>query len=154
MEEALYLTRFASRVHVIVRRDVLRASPIMQERAKTHEKIEFHWHSVVEEIRDVAAGTVTGVQLKDARTGAATDLNCAGVFVAIGLKPNTDLFAGQLDLDENGYLVPVGAVGTRVPGVFVAGDVADQVYRQAVTAAGTGCAAAIEAERYLAAIGD
>ena len=150
IEEALYLTRFASRVHLIVRRDALRASPIMQDRARAHEKIQIEWNSVVDEIRDVAADKVTGVRLRDTRDGSVRELACAGVFIAIGLQPNTGIFAGQLEVDANGYLVPVGAVGTRVPGVFVAGDVADHVYRQAVTAAGTGCAAAIEAERFLA----
>jgi thioredoxin reductase (NADPH) len=150
IEEALYLTRFASKVHLIVRRDVLRASPIMQDRAKAHEKIQIEWNSVVAEIRDVSAGKVTGVRLQSTVGAAERELACGGVFIAIGLQPNTGIFEGQLDINENGYLVPQGTVGTKVPGVYVAGDVADHVYRQAITAAGTGCAAAIEAERFLA----
>jgi thioredoxin reductase (NADPH) len=151
-EEATYLTRFASKVHLVHRRDTLRASKIMAERTLANPKIEPVWDSVVTEVKDVQAGKVTGVTLRNLKTQAETWLPCAGLFVAIGHVPNTQLFQGQLDLDPAGYLVPVKGAATRVPGVFVAGDCADSVYRQAVTAAGMGCAAAIEAERYLAAL--
>jgi thioredoxin reductase (NADPH) len=149
IEEALYLTRFASVVHVVHRRDQLRASHVMQERVKSHPKIKMVWNSVVTEILDVAQDKVTGVRLRDTRTQAESELPCAGVFVAIGLEPNTRLFAGQIDLDSQGYVVLKEGTRTSVPGVFCAGDVADHVYRQAITAAGTGCAAAIECERWL-----
>lgn len=151
-EEATYLTRFASKVYLVHRRDTLRASKIMAERTLANPKIEPVWDSVVTEVKDVQAGKVTGVTLRNLKTQAETCLPCAGLFVAIGHVPNTQLFQGQLDLDPAGYLVPVKGAATRVPGVFVAGDCADSVYRQAVTAAGMGCAAAIEAERYLAAL--
>ena len=151
-EEATYLTRFASKVYLVHRRDTLRASKIMAERTLANPKIEPVWDSVVTEVKDVQAGKVTGVTLRNLKTQAETWLPCAGLFVAIGHVPNTQLFQGQLDLDPAGYLVPVKGAATRVPGVFVAGDCADSVYRQAVTAAGMGCAAAIEAERYLAAL--
>jgi thioredoxin reductase (NADPH) len=124
----------------------------MAERTLANPKIEPVWDSVVTEVKDVQAGKVTGVTLRNLKTQAETWLPCAGLFVAIGHVPNTQLFQGQLDLDPAGYLVPVKGAATRVPGVFVAGDCADSVYRQAVTAAGMGCAAAIEAERYLAAL--
>ncbi len=149
-EEALYLTRFASVVYLVHRRDQLRASRIMADRVLAHAKIKPVWESVVTEILDVAQGKVTGVRLKQVKTGAETHLPCAGVFVAIGHVPNTQIFQGQLDLDPNGYVVPRRGAETSVPGVFVAGDCADHVYRQAITAAGMGCMAAIEAERYLA----
>lgn len=149
-EEALYLTRFASVVYLVHRRDQLRASKIMADRVLAHAKIKPVWDSVVTEILDVAQDKVTSVRLKQVKTGAETDLPCAGVFVAIGHVPNTHIFQGQLDLDANGYVVPRGGAETSVPGVFVAGDCADHVYRQAITAAGMGCMAAIEAERYLA----
>jgi thioredoxin reductase (NADPH) len=123
----------------------------MQERALTHEKIKPIWDSVVEDILDAKQGKVTGVKLKNLKTNKVSDLPCAGVFVAIGHLPNTDIFKGQIDMNEAGYIVPQGVARTNIEGVFVAGDVADAVYRQAVTAAGTGCAAAIEAERFLAA---
>jgi thioredoxin reductase (NADPH) len=152
-EEALYLTRFASVVHLIHRRDTLRASKIMAERALSNPKIKPVWDSVVTEVLDVKQDKVTGVRLKNVKTGVESTLDCAGVFVAIGHVPNTDLFKGQITLDENGYVVPVKGASTNIPGVFVAGDCADQVYRQAITAAGMGCAAAIEAERFLAAQG-
>ncbi len=151
-EEALYLTRFGSMVYLVHRRDALRASRIMSERALAHPKIKPVWDSVVTEVLDVAQDKVTGVRLRNLKTNEETTINCAGVFVAIGHVPNTQQFAGQLDTDENGYLIPVKGAATKVPGVFVAGDCADHVYRQAITAAGMGCAAAIEAERYLAAL--
>jgi len=123
----------------------------MAERALSHPKIKPVWDSVVAEILDVKAGKVTGVRLKNVKTQAETELACAGVFVAIGHVPNTQVFKGQIEMDEAGYILPKGGAATNVPGVFVAGDCADRVYRQAITAAGMGCAAAIEAERYLAA---
>ncbi len=150
-EEALYLTRFASIVHLVHRRDALRASKIMADRALSHPKIKPVWDSVVTEVLDVKQKKVTGVRLKNVKTDAESVLECAGVFVAIGHVPNTQLFKGIIEMNENGYIVPKGGAGTNVPGVFVAGDCADHVYRQAVTAAGTGCAAAMDAERYLAA---
>jgi len=150
VEEATYLTRFASQVYLIHRRDHLRASVIMQERALKHPKIKMIWNSVVTEVLDVAQKKVTGVKLKNITTGETSTLECAGVFVAIGHVPNTAVFGGALETDSGGYLKLHGGTRTNVPGVFAAGDVADSVYRQAVTAAGTGCAAAIEAERFLA----
>jgi len=150
VEEATYLTRFASQVYLIHRRDHLRASAIMQERALKHPKIKMIWNSVVTEVLDVAQKKVSGVKLKNIVTGETSSLDCAGVFVAIGHVPNTAVFGGALETDSSGYLKLQGGTRTNVPGVFAAGDVADSVYRQAVTAAGTGCAAAIEAERFLA----
>jgi len=150
VEEATYLTRFASKVYLVHRRDHLRASAIMQDRALKHPKIEMVWNSIVTEVLDVVQKKVTGVKLKNITTGAISTLDCAGLFVAIGHVPNTAVFGKALDTDENGYLKLYGGTRTNVPGVFAAGDVADSVYRQAVTAAGTGCAAAIEAERFLA----
>jgi len=150
-EEALYLTRFGSVVHLVHRRDQLRASKIMAERTLAHPKIRPVWNSVVTEILDVSRGKVTGVRLRNVKTGATGELACAGVFIAIGHVPNTTLFKGQIAMDEAGYIVPSRGAATNVPGVFVAGDCADRVYRQAVTAAGMGCAAALEAERFLAA---
>jgi thioredoxin reductase (NADPH) len=149
-EEALYLTHFGSVVYHVHRRDALRASKVMAERTQSHGKIQPIWNSVVTEVLDVKQDKVTGVRLRNVKTNAETTLDCAGVFVAIGHIPNTQLFKGVLDMDESGYLIPKHGTATKVPGVFVAGDCADRVYRQAVTAAGTGCAAAIEAERYLA----
>lgn len=149
-EEATYLTRFASEVYLIHRRDTLRASKIMAERTLAHPKIKPLWNSVVTEILDVAKDTVTGVRLKNLKTGAEAVLECAGVFIAIGHVPNTQIFKGIVEMDENGYIVPKRGTETSVPGVFVAGDCSDHVYRQAVTAAGLGCAAAIDAERFLA----
>jgi thioredoxin reductase (NADPH) len=151
-EEALYLTRFGSIVHLIHRRDALRASKIMAERALSNSKIKPIWDSIVTEVLDVKQDKVTGVRLKNVKTGAETVVSCAGVFVAIGHVPNTQVFKGTVNMDENGYIQPVKGAATNKPGVFVAGDCADRVYRQAVTAAGMGCAAAIEVERYLAAL--
>jgi len=149
-EEALYLTRFGSVIHLVHRRDKLRASKIMAERVHIHKTIKPIWDSVVTEVLDVKQDKVTGVKLKNLKTGPETILNCAGVFVAIGHGPNTEIFKGQIEMDANGYIIPRKGTMTNVPGVFVAGDCADHVYRQAVTAAGTGCAAAIDAERFLA----
>jgi thioredoxin reductase (NADPH) len=151
-EEALYLTRFASVVHLVHRRDQLRASKIMAERALGHAKIKPVWDAVVTDILDVAQDKVTGVRLRNVKTGAESALECAGVFVAIGHVPNTQLFKGVLDADEHGYLLPKQGTATNVPGVFVAGDCSDRAYRQAVTAAGMGCAAAIDCERFLASL--
>jgi thioredoxin reductase (NADPH) len=150
-EEATYLTRFGSTVYLVHRRDHLRASKIMAERTLAHEKIKPIWNSVVTEVLDVKKDTVTGVRLKHLVTGEERVLDCAGVFVAIGHIPNTQIFKGVLDMNEHGYILPKRGSETNVPGVFVAGDCSDHVYRQAVTAAGMGCAAAIDAERYLAA---
>jgi len=149
-EEALYLTRFGSVVHLVHRRDSLRASKIMQERVHAHTKIQPVWDSAVTEILDVKQDKVTGVRLKNLKTNAESTLDAAGLFVAIGHEPNTCLFKGVIDMDKDGYIIPKKGTATNVPGVFVAGDCSDRVYRQAVTAAGMGCAAAIEAERYLA----
>jgi thioredoxin reductase (NADPH) len=151
-EEANFLTRFGSVVYLVHRRDTLRASKVMAERTLANPKIKPIWNSVVTEILDVSKEDVTGVKLKNTVTGEESTLDCTGVFVAIGHLPNTQIFQGKIDLDEAGYIKPVKGAATNVPGVFVAGDVADQVYRQAITAAGMGCAAAIEAERYLAAL--
>jgi thioredoxin reductase (NADPH) len=148
-EEALYLTRFGSSIHLIHRRDTLRASKIMSERVLKHEKIKPVWDSVVTEVLGVEHDKVTGVRLKNVKTNAENVLHCAGVFVAIGHIPNTQLFKGTIHMDDAGYIIPKKGAATNVPGVFVAGDCSDRVYRQAVTAAGMGCAAAIEAERFL-----
>ena len=151
-EEAMYLTRFASTVYLIHRRDSLRASKIMAERALANPKIKPVWDSAVTEVLDVKQDKVTGVKLKNLKTGEESVLPCAGVFIAIGHVPNTKVFQAQIRTDENGFIVPQnGSTMTNVPGVFVAGDCADHVYRQAITAAGAGCAAAIDAERFLAA---
>jgi len=152
-EEALYLTRFASQIFLVHRRDRLRASKIMAERVLNHAKITPVWDSAVTEILDTKLDKVTGVRLKNLKTGAESLLPCAGVFVAIGHVPNTQLFKGVIDMDEKGYIKPKHGTATNIPGVFVAGDCSDSVYRQAVTAAGMGCAAAIDAERFLADIG-
>ena len=149
LEEATFLTKFAQQVTVIHRRDELRASKIMQERAFANEKIDFLWNSVVEEIE--GGDTVTGVVVRNLQDGATQPLPVTGLFVAIGHKPNTGLFKGQLDMEENGYLVTRDGTNTNVDGVFACGDVQDHVYRQAITAAGSGCMAAIDAERWLEA---
>jgi len=149
VEEALFLTNFASKVTIVHRRDSFRASVIMQDRALKNPKIKPVWNSIVTDILDVAQNKVTGVKLKNITTGETSTIDCAGVFVAIGHVPNTAVFGGALDLEANGTIKLHGGQQTNVPGVFAAGDVADSVYRQAITAAGTGCAAAIEAERYL-----
>jgi thioredoxin reductase (NADPH) len=150
MEEAIFLTKFANRVDVVHRRDTLRASKIMQDRAKKNPKISFIWDSVVEEVYgDPKAGGVTGVRLKNLKTREIKDFKTDGLFIAIGHEPNTKLFVGQLDLDPAGYVLTHDGTKTNVPGVFACGDVQDHVYRQAVTAAGTGCMAAIDAERFL-----
>jgi len=148
-EEALFLTRFASEVSVIHRRDQLRASKIMQDRLRGNEKIKPIWNSVVTDILDANKGEVTGVKLRNVATGKETLKSCDGVFIGIGHSPNTSLFRGQLEMDELGYLKSSNGTKTNVPGVFAAGDVQDRVYRQAVTAAGSGCMAAIDAERFL-----
>ncbi len=150
MEEALFLTKFVSQVSVIHRRDELRASKIMRDRATENPKIEFVWNTVVEEIHGNEEDGVNGVTLKDTVTGEARNFACEGVFLAIGHTPNTSLFVDQLQTDDNGYLVTRnGSSHTSTDGVFAAGDVQDHIYRQAVTAAGTGCMAAIDAERFL-----
>ncbi|MDQ2855286.1 MAG: thioredoxin-disulfide reductase [Acidobacteriota bacterium] len=150
MEEATFLTRYAARVYVVHRRDKLRASKIMQDKALANEKLEFIWNTAVEEILGTQVDGVTGVRLKNLKTGEERKFPCAGVFIAIGHKPNTDLFKGQIDIDEVGYIKTSGhSTSTNIPGVFACGDVQDSVYRQAVTAAGTGCMSAIDAERFL-----
>jgi len=149
-EEALYLTRFGSVIYLVHRRDTLRASKIMAARVLSHPKIKPVWNSVITEILDVNEGRVTGVRLKNTKTGEESELSCAGVFVAIGHVPNTAIFQGQIEMDEAGYILLKQGAATSVPGVFAAGDCVDRVYRQAVTAAGMGCMAAIDAERYLA----
>lgn len=145
LEEAMFLTRFASSVTVVHRREGFRASPIMVDRAKRTPKVKFILDSVVEDIYDVAKGFVSGLKLKNIKTGMTQELPADGVFIAIGHKPNTELFQGQIDLTETGYIRTDG-VKTSVHGVFAAGDVQDELYRQAITAAGTGCAAALEAQ--------
>src|SRR5262245_13982827 len=150
LEEALYLARLGRKVEVVHRRDTLRASKIMQERAFKNPRIEFLWNRAVEDILDPAQGKVTAVRLRDTVTGERSERAVDGLFVAIGHEPSTDLVRGQIDLLPGGYIkVEPGTTRTSVPGVFAAGDVADHAYRQAVTAAGTGCMAALEAERYL-----
>ena len=146
-EEAVFLTRFASKVTMIHRRDSFRASKIMAERAIAHEKIEIAWNSVVEEVLGDETGVV-GVRIRNTDTNEVREIECKGYFAAIGHKPNTEVFQGALETDEVGYLIADG-VKTSIPGIYAAGDVADRIYRQAVTAAGTGCAAALEAERFL-----
>ena len=150
MEEATFLTKFASNVTIVHRRDTLRASKIMQERARANPKISFIWNSDVAEIHDTE-GKVSGVTLRNVKTNALTKLEIDGVFIGIGHQPNTKIFEGQLALDLAGYLVTQHGTMTEIPGVFAAGDVQDRIYRQAVTAAGTGCMAALDAEKFLAA---
>lgn len=151
-EEALFLTRFCARVHLLHRRDSLRASPIMAERVIQHEKIRIHWNTVPEAVLAGDDGLMRAARVRNVVTGAVTELEAKGFFIAIGHIPNTAPFAPPLEVDENGYFVPLAGsqVRTRVPGVYVAGDCADHVFRQAITAAGMGCQAAIEAERWLA----
>ena len=153
LEEANFLTRFADKVTLVHRRKELRASKIMQDRAFANPKIEFRWNSVVTDV--VGDGRVEAVRLRDVETGADSSISVSGLFVAIGHDPNTSLFAGQLDLDDGGYVITRGgSTLTSIPGVFAAGDVQDHVYRQAITAAGSGCMAALEAERYLETLDD
>ena len=149
MEEAIYLTRFASKVTVVHRRDSLRASKIMQDKAFANPKIEFLWDSEIIDINDTDRGEVTAIVTRNLKTGERHELPLDGVFIAIGHTPNTSLLKGQIDLDGNGYIITHDGTHTSVPGVFAAGDVQDHVYRQAITAAGSGCMAAIDAERYL-----
>lgn len=151
MEEATFLTKFATKVSVIHRRDKLRASKIMQDRAMKNEKIAFVWNSVVEDV--LGQDVVTGVRIRNVITGKVWDLPCAGFFLAIGHRPNTALFTGQLKMNGAGYLLTTHGTATNIPGVFAAGDVQDFHYRQAITAAGTGCMAAIDAEHFLEASG-
>jgi len=151
-EEANYLTRFASKVYLVHRRDTLRASKIMAERTLSNPRIQPVWDSVVTDVLDVQQDKVTGVKLRQVKTNEETTRDCAGVFVAIGHVPNTQLFRGTVDMDDAGYIRRHSGSATNIPGVFVAGDCADHVYRQAITAAGMGCAAAIDAERHLAAM--
>jgi thioredoxin reductase (NADPH) len=152
MEDSLFLSRLASRVTIIHRRDQFRASKIMAQRVLSNPKIEVVWDSVVDEVLDVSRNEVNGVRLRNLKTGEVSVRPVAGLFIAIGHKPNTDPFVAQIELDGQGFVV-TQHTRTRVPGVFAAGDVQDHVYRQAVTAAGSGCMAALEAERYLSTIG-
>ena len=149
MEEAVFLTRFASKVTVIHRRDTLRASKIMQDKAFANEKIVFEWNAEVEGIDDTGKGEVTALNIRNHVSGVKKSIPVEGVFVAIGHTPNTSLFKGQLEMDPNGYIITHAGSRTSVPGVFACGDVQDHVYRQAITAAGSGCMAAIDAEKYL-----
>lgn len=149
-EEANFLTRFASKVYMVHRRDHLRASKIMADRVLKNPKIEMIWNSAVDDV--LGDQEVTGVRIKNIKTGEANDLKLSGLFVAIGHTPNTKIFEGQLEMDENGYLMTKNGAKTNIPGIFAAGDVQDHVYRQAITAAGSGCMAAIDAERYLEAL--
>ena len=150
MEEATFLTRYAAKVYVVHRRDRLRASKIMQDKAFNNEKIEFIWNTAVEEVLGTPEDGVNAVRLKNLVSGEERVFPCEGMFVAIGHKPNTELFKGQLDMDDVGYLKTSGhSTATNIPGVFACGDVQDSVYRQAITAAGTGCMSAIDAERFL-----
>jgi len=149
MEEAIFLTKFASKVTVVHRRDALRASKIMQDKARANSNIAWLLDTEVEEIQDTGKGAVTAMVVRNSKTGARAVVPVSGVFVAIGHTPNTSLLKGQLEMDANGYIVTHDGVQTTVPGVFACGDVQDHVYRQAITAAGTGCMAALDAERYL-----
>ena len=152
MEEAIYLAKLASSVTVIHRRDTLRASKVMQDKAMSMPNIKWIWNTEVIDIKDVSKGEVTSLVLRNLDTKAVSDLPVAGIFIAIGHVPNTGLVAGQLTLDENGYIITHGGTRTNIPGVFAAGDVQDHIYRQAVTAAGSGCQAAIDAERFLSGL--
>ena len=149
LEEAIFLTKFASKVTLVHRRDAFRGSKIVQDKALANPKIEIAWNSVVESINDTAKGEVTGIVLRDVKQGTVREVPVDGVFVAIGHTPNTSLFAGQLDLDANGYINTHDGTKTTVPGVFACGDVQDHTYRQAITAAGSGCMAALDAERFI-----
>jgi len=150
LEEAMFLTRFGKRVRVVHRRDELRGSKIMQQRAFANEKIEFIWNATVDDVLDGGTGTVTGLRLRDTKTKEFYEIECDGVFMAIGHVPNTNIFEGQINLDDKGYILTENTK-TNIEGVFAAGDVQDTVYRQAITAAGTGCMAALEAEHLLEA---
>jgi thioredoxin reductase (NADPH) len=149
MEEAVYLTRFANKVTLVHRRDTLRASKIMQEKARANSKIAWMLDSEVEEIKDTGRNEVTSMVVRNNKTGARSEVPVSGVFVAIGHTPNTSLFRGQLEMDQNGYIITHDGSKTSVPGVFACGDVQDHIYRQAITAAGSGCMAAIDAEHYI-----
>jgi thioredoxin reductase (NADPH) len=149
MEEAIFLTRFASHVTVVHRRETLRASKIMQDKAFANPKISFEWNTEVDDIKDTGKGEVTAIALRNSLTGERKEVPVDGVFVAIGHTPNTSLFRGQIETDANGYIVTHSGSRTSVPGIFACGDVQDHVYRQAITAAGSGCMAAIDAEKYL-----
>lgn len=149
MEEAIFLTKFATKVTVIHRRDKLRASKIMQEKAFKNPKIEFMWDSVIEKVLGEEIGKVTGALIRNVKTNEVQERKFSGLFVAIGHTPNTQLFAGQLELDEMGYIITQNGTQTSVPGVFAAGDVQDHIYRQAITAAGSGCMAAMDVEKFL-----
>jgi len=155
MEEAMFLTRYGTKVHCVVRRDELRASKIMAARALAHEKIEFHWNQQIESIAGSPEEGVTSVTTRNTVTGELVEYPWKALFIAIGHKPNAEMWRGLLDMDDLGYLITKpGSTYTKIDGIFAAGDVADHVYRQAVTAAGTGCAAAIDAERWLEALGE
>ena len=149
MEEAIFLTRFASKVTVVHRRSTLRASKIMQDKARANDKIAWQLDSEVEEIKDSGKGEVTSMVVRNNQSGGRTEIPVSGVFVAIGHTPNTSLFRGQLELDRNGYIITHDGAKTSVAGVFACGDVQDHIYRQAITAAGTGCMAALDAEHYI-----
>jgi thioredoxin reductase (NADPH) len=154
MEEAIFLTKFANKVTVIHRRDQLRASQILQKRAFENPKLEFRWNTTVKDILSTPQGAVQGVLVNDKAKGNTSEIPCQGVFIAIGYTPNTGIFKGMLEVDEMGYILTKrGGTHTNIPGVFAAGDVQDHVYRQAVTAAGAGCKAAIDVERYLLELG-